>query len=75
MIACQDYQYGIAGETDTNPPKPTALRNAHRALGRPFRALIGGELGLLHFISHWAVTRRPIAVWARGWPAELWRGC
>lgn len=56
------------------PTQSTALRNAHQVLGRHFRDLIGGELGISHFISYWVVTHEPITLWARGWPAELWRG-
>jgi hypothetical protein len=50
LIACHSYQEGIAGETDTN--HPAALRNAHRALGRAFKALIGREFDSLILIFY-----------------------
>lgn len=62
-----------SGRNRHEPTQPTALRNVHQVLGRSFRTLIGGELGIPHFISHWVVTHGPITLWARGWPAELWR--
>lgn len=62
-----------SGRNRHEPTQPTAVRNAHQVLGRSFKTLIGGELGIPHFISHWVVTHGPITLWARGWPAELWR--